>query len=74
MCIIHVNSVILILDFVRIQLVVTWLICRRRACHIILCSYEPNEVAFGLVCGKDESSREDTSSTDTIGADFDSSR
>ena len=41
MCIIHANSVILILDFVRIQLVVTWLICRRWACHIILCSYEP---------------------------------
>ena len=71
MCIIHFNSVILFLDFVRIGLVVKWLLVANELVPSFSAVTNQYEVAFGLVCGRNESSRKDTSSTGMIGADFD---
>ena len=68
MCIIHFNSVILFLDFVRIGLVVKWLLVADELVPSFSAVTNQYEVAFGLVCGRNESSRKDTSSTGMIGA------
>ena len=73
-CIIHFNSVILFLDFVRIGLVVKWLLVADELVPSFSAVTNQYEVAFGLVCGRNESSRKDTSSTGMIGADFDCCR
>ena len=74
MCIIHFNSVILFLDFVRIGLVVKWLLVADELVPSFSAVTNLYEVAFGLVCGRNESRRKDTSSTGMIGADFDCCR
>ena len=73
-CAIHFNSVILFLDFVRIGLVVKWLLVADELVPSFSAVTNQYEVAFGLVCGRNESSRKDTSSTGMIGADFDCCR
>ena len=70
MCNFHSNNVILRLDFVLIRPIATWMICRRRACLIILTTTNRQEVAFRLVWWRVEPIREDNSSNDMIGADF----
>ena len=73
-CIIHFNSVILILDLcVFCSSWHGWYVANKLVTSFSAVT-KHYEVAFGLIYGRNESTREDTSSTDMIGADFDCCR
>ena len=62
---------ILLLDFVRIGPVVKLSLVANELVPSFSAVTNLYEVAFGLVCGRNESSRKDTSSTGMIGGDLD---